>query len=595
MELDLEVLARLQFALTIMFHYLFPPLTIGLGMLMVWAEGAWLKTKNPLYESIAFFWTRLFAVNFAMGVATGIVMEFEFGTNWATYSRFVGDVFGSALAAEGIFAFFLESGFLGVVLFGWNKVSAKFHYFATCMVCLGGFFSSIWIVIANSFMQTPAGYHLVEENGRISGSVDWTTVTHILPGDSNQVRWNYVQGAEGDGSEAAWLDQIELSALAGPDLVVDNVQYLPETYVLQLDPLNLTVVGKNQGETALLEDLPNDFKVEAYLSLDREFGNEDDVRVGELLKFQDLDPNDRFVYRATRSIPEVTTPGAYYLIVVVDSTDVIVEFDETKIGRLDHKVLKLQLLEQVPGVEFLTTHAHSGDEGITLDEPAPWGVLGVITPVTHSIPTLTANAVSMLAAGNSMVVNPHPGGCKSAAMAAEVYNRMIKAEFGIDPLICVINPPTLRTAEEIFRHEDIHLLVVTGGPGVARAAMKQAKRAIVAGPGNPPVVVDETADFDKAARAIIAGAAFDNNLLCIGEKEVFVVERVFDQMMSAMERAGAVRLCAREINNLTRAAIVQVGQGQDKHDVPSKEFLGQDTAVYPFPAGMPALNGGRIQ
>ena len=110
MELDLEVLARLQFALTIMFHYLFPPLTIGLGMLMVWAEGAWLKTKNPLYESIAFFWTRLFAVNFAMGVATGIVMEFEFGTNWATYSRFVGDVFGSALAAEGIEPLTLTDG-----------------------------------------------------------------------------------------------------------------------------------------------------------------------------------------------------------------------------------------------------------------------------------------------------------------------------------------------------------------------------------------------------------------------------------------------------------------------------------------------------
>lgn len=164
MELDIAVLSRLQFALTIMFHYLFPPLTIGLGMLMVLAEGLWLKTKDPLYESIAFFWTRLFAVNFAMGVATGIVMEFQFGTNWATYSRFVGDVFGSALAAEGIFAFFLESGFLGVVVFGWNKVSPRFHFFATCMVCLGGFFSSVWIVIANSFMQTPAGYHLVKND-----------------------------------------------------------------------------------------------------------------------------------------------------------------------------------------------------------------------------------------------------------------------------------------------------------------------------------------------------------------------------------------------------------------------------------------------
>ena len=171
MDLDLEILSRLQFALTIMFHYLFPPLTIGLGMLMVWAEGRWLKTGDPLYESIAFFWTRLFAVNFAMGVATGIVMEFEFGTNWATYSRFVGDVFGSALAAEGIFAFFLESGFLGVVVFGWNKVSPRFHFFATCMVCLGGFFSSIWIVIANSFMQTPAGYRLAEEGGRVRAEI----------------------------------------------------------------------------------------------------------------------------------------------------------------------------------------------------------------------------------------------------------------------------------------------------------------------------------------------------------------------------------------------------------------------------------------
>lgn len=171
MELDLLTLSRMQFALTIMFHYLFPPLTIGLGMLMVVMEGMWLKTGNPVYEKVAYYWTRLFAVNFAMGVATGIVMEFQFGTNWATYSRFVGDVFGSALAAEGIFAFFLESGFLGVVVFGWNKVSPRFHYFATCMVCLGGFFSSIWIVIANSWMQTPAGYHLVEHNGRMRAEI----------------------------------------------------------------------------------------------------------------------------------------------------------------------------------------------------------------------------------------------------------------------------------------------------------------------------------------------------------------------------------------------------------------------------------------
>ncbi|MBT9587679.1 cytochrome ubiquinol oxidase subunit I [bacterium] len=161
MELNVLFLSRLQFAMTIMFHYLFPPLTIGLGMLMVLVEGLYLRTGKPHYHAIARFWTRLFAVNFAMGVATGIVMEFEFGTNWATYSRYVGDVFGSALASEGIFAFFLESGFLGVVVFGWDKVSPRIHYFATCMVALGGFFSSVWIVIANSWMQTPRGYHIV--------------------------------------------------------------------------------------------------------------------------------------------------------------------------------------------------------------------------------------------------------------------------------------------------------------------------------------------------------------------------------------------------------------------------------------------------
>jgi len=165
MELDLTALSRLQFALTIMFHYLFPPLTIGLGGLMVSLEYLFLRTKDQEYEMAAKFWTRIFAVNFAMGVATGIVMEFQFGTNWATYSRFVGDVFGSALAAEGIFAFFLESGFLAVVVFGWDRVTPRTHFFATCMVAMGAVFSSIWIVVANSWQQTPAGFNLVSHNG----------------------------------------------------------------------------------------------------------------------------------------------------------------------------------------------------------------------------------------------------------------------------------------------------------------------------------------------------------------------------------------------------------------------------------------------
>ncbi|MCW5965167.1 MAG: cytochrome ubiquinol oxidase subunit I, partial [Bryobacterales bacterium] len=171
-------LSRLQFALTIMFHYLFPPFSIGLGLLMVFMEGLYLRTGDKYYEAMTRFWTKIFAVNFAMGVASGIVMEFQFGTNWATYSRYVGDIFGSALAAEGIFAFFLESGFLAVLVFGWDRVSPKMHFFSTCMVALGATFSAVWIVVANSWQQTPAGYHIVGEglNARAEITDFWAMV-----------------------------------------------------------------------------------------------------------------------------------------------------------------------------------------------------------------------------------------------------------------------------------------------------------------------------------------------------------------------------------------------------------------------------------
>ena len=161
--MDVAFLSRLQFAVTIGFHYIYPPLSIGLGVLLVVMEGMYLATKAPLYQQMARFFVRIFGLTFAIGVATGIVMEFEFGTNWATYSRFVGDVFGSALAAEGIFAFFLESGFLAVLLFGWDKVGPRMHFASAVLVCLGAHFSAIWIVVANSWMQTPAGYHMVTE------------------------------------------------------------------------------------------------------------------------------------------------------------------------------------------------------------------------------------------------------------------------------------------------------------------------------------------------------------------------------------------------------------------------------------------------
>ncbi len=188
--MDVLLLSRIQFAATIMFHYLFPPLTIGLGAVMVYLEAQYLRTKDLEYESAARFWTKIFAVNFAMGVATGIVMEFQFGTNWATYSRFVGDVFGSALAAEGIFAFFLESGFLAVLVFGWDRVSAKMHFFATLMVSLGSMFSAVWIVVANSFQQTPAGYHLVQHGDSVRAEI--TDFWALLFNPSSMVRIGHV-------------------------------------------------------------------------------------------------------------------------------------------------------------------------------------------------------------------------------------------------------------------------------------------------------------------------------------------------------------------------------------------------------------------
>lgn len=159
--MDVLLLSRLQFGLTIAFHYIFPPLSIGLSIILIIMEGMYLKTKNEIYHQMTRFWVKIFGLIFALGVATGIVMEFQFGTNWATYSRFVGDVFGSALAAEGIFAFFLESGFLAILLFGWNKVKPRTHFFATIMVSIGAHFSAIWIVVANSWQQTPAGHQIV--------------------------------------------------------------------------------------------------------------------------------------------------------------------------------------------------------------------------------------------------------------------------------------------------------------------------------------------------------------------------------------------------------------------------------------------------
>src|SRR5438876_11972082 len=261
-----------------------------------------------------------------------------------------------------------------------------------------------------------------------------------------------------------------------------------------------------------------------------------------------------------------------------------IEMDETKIGRLDHKIEKLQILELVPGVEFLKTHADSGSNGLCLHEFAPFGVIGVITPVTHSVPTLTANVINMVASGNAIVANPHPSGTNCAAIAVREYNRQIAAKFGVDHLITCIVPPTLETAEAIFNHRGIPLLVVTGGPAVARAALAAKKRSIVAGPGNPPVVVDETACLENTAASIVKGAAYDNNLLCIGEKQVFCVESVFDKLMQKMEKHGGFILNSSQIDQLTRSAFKTDPKDNKQHV--NKEYIGKDAAVLAQVAGV---------
>ena len=259
-----------------------------------------------------------------------------------------------------------------------------------------------------------------------------------------------------------------------------------------------------------------------------------------------------------------------------------VEFAETKIGRLDHKIEKLKICgDLVPGVEFMERHAFSGDYGLTVIDFAPWGVIGAITPSTHSVPTLTGNAINMIASGNAVVFNTHPAAAKCAALAIRSYNEGIFQEIGISDLLTTVSKPTLETFDILCKHPSVKLLCVTGGPAVVAAAMKTGKRAVCAGPGNPPVVVDETADFDKAARDIIQGASYDNNLLCIGEKEVFVVESVADRLIASLKKAGAVQLDSAQVEALAdKAFVFPQGKGAGcPHPVVNRDLVGRDAAV----------------
>jgi aldehyde dehydrogenase len=315
-----------------------------------------------------------------------------------------------------------------------------------------------------------------------------------------------------------------------------------------------------------------------------------DVPVGQYGIFSDVDDAVSAATEAQRKLVRLPLDDRDAIVKLIKSIAKQkaeewgrIELEETKIGRLDHKIEKLQILELVPGVEFLQTNAYSGGNGMCLEEFAPFGVIGVITPVTHSVPTLTANVINMVASGNSIVANAHPSGVNCASIAVREYNRQIAAKYGIEHLITCIVPPTLESADAIFNHRGIPLLVVTGGPAVARAALGAKKRAIVAGPGNPPVVVDETACMTNAAVSIIKGGAYDNNLLCIGEKQVFVVESAYEKLIAKLQQHGAYLLNDGQIERLTRQAFTLIPK-DNRHHV-NKDYVGRDASVLAEAAG----------
>ena len=271
------------------------------------------------------------------------------------------------------------------------------------------------------------------------------------------------------------------------------------------------------------------------------------------------------------------------------------ELEETGLGRLDHKIEKLKIVKNVLGVEALRMEARSDTSGLCLIERAPWGVIGMVLPATHSVPTMASNAINVIAAGNTAVFSPHPAASKVAAYALRAFNREIERELGIANVITTLTDPSIKSAEEVFQHPGVALLCVTGGPAVVRVASRHGKRVIAAGPGNPPVVVDETADLDNAARCVVLGASFDNNLLCIGEKEVFVVAQVFDAFMAAMKRAGAYELNPDAIERLSQAAFNFTTDGKGcGHAHLKKELVGKDVSVLAAAAGVQVPAGTQL-
>lgn len=254
---------------------------------------------------------------------------------------------------------------------------------------------------------------------------------------------------------------------------------------------------------------------------------------------------------------------------------------ETQIGRLEHKIMKNEAAANwTPGVEDLTSEAITGDDGLLLIEHAPYGVINAISPITNPTSTVINNSIIMLAAGNAVVYSPHPGAKECSQKTMTLLNEAIVGVGGPKNLLTCVAEPTLRTAKEIMDHPKIQVVVATGGGSVVRAALSTGKKAIAAGPGNPPVIVDETADIPKAARDIIAGASFDNNILCIGEKSIFVMEEVADALIEELGKNGGYIASSEELQKI-EAVVVDNGHMQ-------REYIGKDATVILQGAGISA-------
>jgi aldehyde dehydrogenase len=253
--------------------------------------------------------------------------------------------------------------------------------------------------------------------------------------------------------------------------------------------------------------------------------------------------------------------------------------DGTVLGRgSDKREKNLLVTNKTPGPEDLVAAATSGDRGLTLTEPAPFGVIGAITPVTNPSSTIICNAIGMISAGNAVVFNAHPSAKRVSVATIQMLNRAIVSAGGPPNTLTCIAEPTLQSAGELMKHPGIRLLVVTGGPGVVQAAMNSGKRAICAGPGNPPAVVDATADIEKAGRDIVFGHSMDNNVICVDEKEVIVVDSVAEALKASMKKAGAVELRPSDLSRLENV-IFEKNAGPRGHAVVQRKFVGKNASV----------------